>query len=179
MQKATFKLSTILAAVIAAGVLMGCQQDNNDSATELEAVKSVAEPTVIEPTVIEPIDPQTDPIAASKARSEQVSLETDLKKLKQDVLALIGDAKADNISQCRVIGFGSKPCGGPAGYIAASVKDLDEKELMDKVGLYNSAESAYNNQLGIMSNCAVEPKPDVTLEDGVCRLVKPGQGDLY
>lgn len=170
MQKTMFKVSVILATLMASSALMGCQQ----GATEQSSTERL-----VPNAVIEPIDPQTNPIAASKARKQQMAIDTDLTALKQEVLALIGDASADNVQQCRVIGFGAKPCGGPARYIAASIKNVDEAVLMAKVGQYNAASAENNRKLGLMSDCSVVPKPSVVLEQGICRLTEAKQSETY
>lgn len=174
MRTPTFKLSLTLAALIASTALMGCQQGTADEQTAEQLTPAA---------LVEPIDPQTNPIAASKARKNQMAKDSDLtaklSELKQEVLTLIGDARADDIQQCRVIGFGAKPCGGPAGYIAASVKNVDEATLMAKVEAYNAANAENNTRLGLMSDCAVVPRPEVKLEQGVCRLVTANQGQQF
>ncbi|MBV2129165.1 hypothetical protein [Arsukibacterium indicum] len=125
--------------------------------------------------LVEAIDPQKDPIAAVKAKEKQMSTLTnaaDVDRLRQEALALIGDAKADDNSQCRVTGFGHKPCGGPERYIAYSTRDGKEAEILKKIAAYNAAAEAENMRLGRMSDCAVVPKPAVELSGGQCKLVK-------
>ncbi|WNO60228.1 hypothetical protein [Rheinheimera sp. MMS21-TC3] len=174
MPRTIFKLSVTVAVLFASTTLMGCQQGTADE-PKAEQLTPAA--------LVEPIDPQTNPIGASKARKTQMAKDSELTaqltELRQEVLALIGDARADNVQQCRVIGFGAKPCGGPAGYIAASVKDIDEATLMAKVEAYNAVNVENNNRLGLMSDCAVEPRPEVKLEQGVCRLVTAKQNQQF
>ena len=102
-----------------------------------------------------------------------------LQAMRAEILALVGDAKADDVSQCRVVGFGSKPCGGPASYIAVSVKDGNESVIMALINKYNAAAKAENERLGLMSNCAVVPKPAVVLENGVCTLKNTGEASVF
>lgn len=152
---------------IMATLLSGCQQGqaNNETASE----RLPPEP------LVEPIDPQTNPVAAVKARKQQMAEQTNLPAMRAEILALVGDAKADNIAQCRVVGFGSKPCGGPASYIALSTKEGNESHIMALISKYNAAVKSENDRLGLMSDCAVVPKPAVILENGVCTL--KGSGD--
>ncbi len=158
--------------ILLLGVLLaGCQQGqagNQDTAERL-----VPEP------VVEPIDPVTDPVAAMKARKQQMVATADLPTLRAEIMALIGDARADTIQQCRVTGFGSKPCGGPASYIALSVKDKNESVLMALIAKYNAAAKAENERLGLMSDCAVVPEPAVVLENGICTLKPAGATSVY
>jgi hypothetical protein len=124
--------------------------------------------------LVEAIDPQKDPIAAVKAKEKQMTLtaDQDVGALRRQALSLIGDASADDNSQCRITGFGHKPCGGPAHYIAYSIKGGNEAEILLKIAAYNAAEEAENVRLGRMSDCAVVPKPVVELSGGQCKLVK-------
>ena len=158
--------------VLAASLLLAaCQQGlaNSEGATQ----RLAPEP------VVEPIDPVNDPVAAVKARKQLMAGEDNINAMRAEIMALVGEAKADNVAQCRVVGFGSKPCGGPSSYIAVSVKDLDEQHIMALIGKYNAAVKAENERLGLMSNCAVVPKPAVVLKDGVCTLQAGGEGDVY
>lgn len=120
--------------------------------------------------LIEPIDPQTNPIAAVRERGKLMEENPDLSQMRAEILAMIGDANADDVSQCRVVGFGHKPCGGPAEYIAYSVSSSHETILQQKINRYNAAAEAENMRLGRMSDCAIVPKPAVSLIDGQCKL---------
>jgi len=156
-----YKTGLFVLLVLAA---TGCQQGQAASEQRLSP----------EP-LVEAIDPQEDPIAAVKAKEKQqmsLKVDQDVGALRREALALIGDAIADENSQCRVTGFGHKPCGGPAQYIAYSTKDGNEAEILSKIAAYNAAEEAENMRLGRMSDCAVVPKPAVELSGGQCKLVK-------
>lgn len=135
--------------------------------------------TVQPQSLTEPIDPQTDPVAAVKAKEQTMSNNVDLPALRAEVMQMIGEARADDVQQCRVVGFGHKACGGPAQYVAVSVKDGNEDEIMAKIAEYNAAEKAENERLGRMSDCAVVPKPSVKLQDGQCVLDKNSSGDVF
>ena len=157
--------------MLATLLLVACQQGKASNSSEAERL--------VPPPVVEPIDPASNPVAAMKARKQQMSVETDLGTLRAEIMALIGEARADNVQQCRVVAFGAKPCGGPASYIALSVKDKNEAQLMSLIGKYNAEMKAENDRLGRMSDCAVVPKPAVVLENGVCTLTKGSGGDMF
>lgn len=161
----------VLTVLLTALLLSACQQSQADN--EAQTGRLPPKP------LVEPIDPVKDPSGAVKARKQLMSIETDLDTLRAEILALIGEARADNIQQCRVVGFGAKPCGGPASYIALSVRDKNEGELMGLIGKYNAGVKAENDRLGRMSDCAVVPKPALVLEDGICTLKPGGAGELY
>ena len=121
--------------------------------------------------LVEKIDPQTDPIKAVNAlKQQQVDL-TDVAALRAEVLRLTRDKTADNVQQCLVLPLGHKPCGGPAEYIAVSIKGKDEGSLLQQISAYNQAAEAENLQRGLISNCAMVEKPSVQLINGKCELV--------
>ena len=152
-------------------VLTGCQQGQTGS--DVTSERLPPEPIVV------PIDPVADPSAAVKARKQQMAEQNNLQAMRAEILALVGDAKADDVSQCRVVGLGSKPCGGPASYIAVSVKDGNESAIMALINKYNAAAKAENERSGLMSNCAIVPKPAVVLEKGICTLKDTGEGSVF
>jgi hypothetical protein len=151
--------------------LTACQQDqlSNETVTQRIAAKPL----------VEPIDPVANPAAAVKARKQQMVDATDLTALRTEIMTLVGNANADNVAQCRVVGFGSKPCGGPASYIAISIKDGNEQQIMALIGKYNAAAKAENERLGRMSNCAVVPEPAVVLQQGMCVLKDTGGAEVF
>lgn len=122
--------------------------------------------------LVEQIDPQKDPVRAVQAhRQQQHSDLTDIASLRAEVLRLTRDKTADNVQQCLVLPLGHKPCGGPAEYIAVSIKGKDEGSLLQKISGYNQAVEADNLRKGLMSDCAVVTKPAVQLVNGKCELV--------
>ncbi|MEH8016435.1 hypothetical protein MN202_04275 [Rheinheimera muenzenbergensis] len=151
-----------LLPLLAVLVLSACQQGQASGTADTERL--------LPKPVVEPIDPVKDPLTAMKARKQQMAEVADLTSMRAEIMALIGEARADNVQQCRVAGFGSKPCGGPASYIAYSLKDKNETVLLALIEKYNSAAKAENERLGLMSDCAIVPKPAVVLENGVCTL---------
>ncbi len=115
-----------------------------------------------------------------EAKAGAATLQDDsarMAQLLQEIKQLVGTAAADAPAQCRKVGFGHKPCGGPASYLVYSVKDLNEAQLLSKVQLYNQLTQAEHERLGLVSDCAVVPEPGIALVDGVC--VASSQGDLY
>ncbi|GAB2908126.1 hypothetical protein [Rheinheimera gaetbuli] len=160
-----------LLPLLAVLVLSACQQGQASSAADAERLAPKP--------VVEPIDPVKDPLMAMKARKQQMAEVADLTSMRAEIMALIGEARADSVQQCRVVGFGSKPCGGPASYIAVSVKDKNETVLMSLIEKYNAAAKAENERLGLMSDCAIVPKPAVVLENGVCTLKAAADSAVY
>ncbi|MFL6697318.1 MAG: hypothetical protein ACJ8GJ_09150 [Vitreoscilla sp.] len=83
--------------------------------------------------------------------------------------ALIGDAGCDEQGQCRTVGIGAKPCGGPESWLAWSTRSTDARALQDAVQAQVQARKAENQRSGLASDCMVRPEPTA-----VCR---PRAGD--
>lgn len=90
-----------------------------------------------------------------------------LEELKRLIDNEIGVPHADDPSQCRLIAFGSKPCGGPWTYLVYSAK-TNESRLEQLVGEYNQVQKRINIERKLLSNCAIARKPKVEYVDGVC-----------
>ncbi len=94
----------------------------------------------------------------------------DLARLEAEILTLIGDASASDVTFCKQIAFGSKPCGGPWKYLAYSTALTDSTELIEKVERYSSWETDINEREGGVSDCAFVIPPGVELASGACKL---------
>jgi hypothetical protein len=55
--------------------------------------------------------------------------------------------------------IGSKPCGGPEGYIPYSLQ-INTTDFLAKVNIYNSTKMAFNDKWKITSSCEIAPKPE-------------------
>jgi hypothetical protein len=85
------------------------------------------------------------------------------------ISSLIGDASCDTQSQCRTVGIGARPCGGPESWLAWSTKATDARALQEAVQVQAQAAKEANQRSGLASDCRVRPEPTV-----VCR---PRAGD--
>ena len=99
---------------------------------------------------------------------------------------LIGSATCANDDQCRIIGVGALPCGGPERYLPWSVSVTDETALRDSAARYAEARRRYNEKSGLFSACIVLPEPGVRCDrsradaPGICVLIPeaPGQPSI-
>lgn len=107
------------------------------------------------------------PAELNPEHSTQIEAE-DLSTLAGEIFRLVGTPEADNPSQCKVLPFGAKPCGGPASWLVYSTKVTDAQILQEKVETYNTLSSRFNEQQDLVGDCAVvtEVKPNVI--QGVC-----------
>jgi hypothetical protein len=107
------------------------------------------------------------PPAAPAAPVEPV----DLAGLLQEIRIAAGIARADDVSQCRVIALGQKPCGGPERYLVYSTLTADEARLQALVERYNAAAAQRARDQDLVSDCQVLEAPVLGLEGGFCMPV--------
>ena len=102
--------------------------------------------------------------------------------LQARVDALIGDAACETQGQCRVVGIGAKPCGGPAGYRAWSDKTTDAKALDEAVQAQARVQMDDNKRSGLASDCMQQPVPTAVCRprvgDGKKKTCQLGQGGV-
>jgi cytochrome c553 len=77
---------------------------------------------------------------------------------------LVGTARCETERQCRAVGLGSRPCGGPERYLAWSVAETDERTLMDLAATYAEQRRALNEAIGRLGTCSILPEPGVRCE---------------
>jgi hypothetical protein len=89
---------------------------------------------------------------------------------------LVGAASCTDDSQCRVAPIGSRPCGGPAGFRAWSLRDTRAEQLEPVLQAHAEAQRAENERIGMQSTCQVLPVPSARCQrtdgaPGRCVLV--------
>ena len=94
-----------------------------------------------------------------------------LKELGRIIEQEIGTPAANEPSQCKLIAFGSKPCGGPARYLVYSTAKTNETRLKQLVEEFNQLAKKINEERKIFSDCMFVSEPKVELVDGVCRIL--------
>ncbi len=90
--------------------------------------------------------------------------------LLQRIRAEIGDAQCSSSAQCRTLGLGSKPCGGPAGWTAWSSSVSDGEQL--KVWAQDLAKRQRSRAQadGVVSTCSILPDPGAVCIANRCVL---------
>lgn len=106
-------------------------------------------------------------IACDKQRTREDDF-AKLADMKQTILIVAGAASANDSTDCRYVGLGSKPCGGPWEYLVYSIVDTDTLLLLELVGKYNTFEDELNRKYGRVSDCSITPPPVVGLVNGRC-----------
>ena len=107
------------------------------------------------------------PAAPPAAPAEPV----DLAALLQEIRTAAGIARADELSQCKAIALGAKPCGGPERYLVYSTLAADEARLPALVERYNAAAEQLARDQDLASDCQVIEEPVLGLEGGFCMPV--------
>lgn len=79
------------------------------------------------------------------------------------------DVSADNIAQCEIIAYGSKPCGGPDTYLLYSTKNTNEASLIDLVARYTTLDEQIETEQGVASTCDITAVPKIELVGGQCQ----------
>ena len=115
-------------------------------------------------------------IPRSEAADERTldQYRSELHGLRTEIQGIVGDAACTHDSECKAIGYGSKPCGGPSSYLAYWVKNTDVPLLEGKVQQFNALQRAYQGKLRIFSDCMVVPKPVVACEQKKCTKLPKG-----
>ncbi|KFZ31379.1 hypothetical protein IDSA_01265 [Pseudidiomarina salinarum] len=91
-----------------------------------------------------------------------------LRELDMDIRDLVGVPYADDLSQCRLIAVGSRPCGGPEYYLPYSTKSVDPDVIEPLVNSYTELQSWFHEEHQVMGTCEVVPEPNLTINDGIC-----------
>lgn len=91
-----------------------------------------------------------------------------LAEIRRNIEQEIGVPYASEPSQCKLIAFGSKPCGGPWNYLVYSAEKTNESRLRQLVSKFNKLQKRTNEERKIYSDCALAPKPKLEFFDGIC-----------
>ena len=141
---------TLAAIALAVGLLgsTGCQ-----SQTGLQAPGAAVAPPAaqVAPT------PSKPDLAAEQALRVQIS-------------QTIGTAACDAPAQCKTIGLGSTPCGGPEAWVAWSNKDPATARLPALAEQLAELQRSRHAVSGMRSICRYLPDPGATCTAGQCVL---------
>ena len=98
-------------------------------------------------------------------------LQARMSLLETTIVITIGNAACRDSTDCRVIAFGSKPCGGPWEYLVYASSSVDTFRLEALVAEYNAINDELNRRQGGISDCMFVTAPRVTCVDGRCVAV--------
>ena len=86
-------------------------------------------------------------------------LDEKIKDTSEKINLLISDVSCDSLSQCNVIKYGHKPCGGPMTYKIFSSKNTNEEEIEQLSEYYFDLTQEYNERHNIPSDCLFVDPP--------------------
>lgn len=100
--------------------------------------------------------------------------DTDIEDMNIEEVAIlidnyVGNANAEQLSQCDIVPIGAKPCGGPWGYLVFSTQNSNKSVLINYANRYTELDSIRNIEEDRGSTCDITPVPDLTLQNGACR----------
>ena len=108
-----------------------------------------------------------DDVAPLTQEEERAELNT----LKSEIEDLANTSVCNETSECKFIGLGSKPCGGPWSYLIYSTS-IDTENLENMVADYNQKELDFNAKWGVVSDCALTQQPSsIKCENNTCIAV--------
>lgn len=106
-------------------------------------------------------------VSCDQEAAEEARDRAELVDMRAQILAAVGDG-SDDVSDCRYIGLGDKPCGGFWQYLVYSVSATDTVALRTMVANYNAFENAMNRKYGYASDCSVPRPPVLERQEGRC-----------
>lgn len=98
----------------------------------------------------------------------QLQLDTRQLQLRLERLTENKECQQDN--QCKVIGVGARPCGGPEQYLLYSTLHTDEKMLSYTNDRYQKLKKLQNEKLGLMSTCQMLMPPASACIENKCAI---------
>ena len=91
--------------------------------------------------------------------------------LRNEITSAIGEARCRNLVNCRIVGLGARPCGGPDEYVAYSIWETDREHIANLVFEYNLLKEDMMFESDAVGTCEVLPKPDVDCVYDRCVIV--------
>ena len=93
--------------------------------------------------------------------SSQDTETQNLDKMDDEIISasMVNSTPCTDPTEWSFTAIGEKGCGGPAGYIAYSLK-INVPEFLKKVENYTNAQKAYNKKWGVISDCSVMSQPN-------------------
>jgi len=94
-------------------------------------------------------------------------------RLRDEITAAIGEARCRNLVNCRIVGLGVRPCGGPEEYAAYSIWDTDREHIGNLVFEYNLLREDLMRDRDMVGTCEQLLQPNVDCIHDRCVAV-PG-----
>ncbi len=89
-------------------------------------------------------------------------------ELRERIAVMIEGARCNNVVNCRVLGLGYRPCGGPEEYVAYSIWRTQIDEVSSLAAEYNFLREEMEDAAGTVGTCEVLSKPGVNCVRARC-----------
>lgn len=109
-------------------------------------------------------------LSCEKQSIDTIPDEQRMAQLRVEIESFAKNKACSNGDNCRVVGIGNLPCGGPSSYVIYSLSNTDEKQLMLKVNEYTELQKAYNLKNNSVGICIALIVPEVDCKNGVCAV---------
>ncbi len=97
----------------------------------------------------------------------------DALRLRDEITAAIGEARCRNLVNCRIVGLGARPCGGPDEFVAYSIWDTDRQHIANLVFEYNLLREDMMLDSDVVGTCEQLQEPGIDCVHDRCVIV-PG-----
>jgi hypothetical protein len=94
-------------------------------------------------------------------------------RLRRQITALIGEAPCNNLVNCRILGLGARPCGGPEEYVAYSTW-MRRDQIQIRAQEYNFLREELLSREAVAGTCEALPEPRAACVSGRC-VVAPAE----
>lgn len=94
-------------------------------------------------------------------------------RLRREIAELIGEAPCNNLVNCRVLGLGARPCGGPEEYVAYSTW-VKRDQIQTRALEYNFLREELVSREAVAGTCEMLPEPRAACVSGRC-VVAPAE----
>ncbi|HUU74029.1 MAG TPA: hypothetical protein VMW70_15490 [Burkholderiales bacterium] len=111
-------------------------------------------------------------LVASGTRAAEDDVEA-ANRLREEISTEIGEARCRNLVNCRIVGLGMRPCGGPEEYVAYSIWETDREHMSNLVFEYNLLREDLMLDSDAVGTCEQISKPGVDCNHDRCVTV-PG-----
>ena len=112
-------------------------------------------------------------LAGTACRAE--TDEEALVRLRAEIMEMVGDASCRNVVNCRVVGLGARPCGGPDEYIAYSIWRTMSDEFRNLVSEYNLIAEDVVHASETAGICVMLEEPAADCVNDHCVTVSPNR----
>ena len=89
-------------------------------------------------------------------------------EISNNVEAITANKSCNGGDDCATIAWGSKPCGGPWGYLIYAPSNVDVPRLEALAAEYAQLQSEVNVLRKLVSDCALIPVPELECSDNIC-----------